>query len=184
MKKMLVVALFVAACGGGGKKKPAQPDMANTGSAAETTKTEPTGPSDADKKAADDAAAKQKADADAATAQAALTEQYETGKKVFKDKKCASCHGDDGAGNPKNPAVIGDKAFAEQPAKTAKLRKGVTFKTAADVEAFVKAKMPLKSPGTLSDDDAFAVTAWMLSESKVAIDKKLDASNAASVNLR
>ena len=47
MKKMLVVALFVAACGGGSKKKPVQPDMANTGSAAET-KTEPTGPSDAD----------------------------------------------------------------------------------------------------------------------------------------
>lgn len=187
MKKMLVVALFVAACGGGSKKKPAQPEMANTGSAAETTtetKPAPTGPSDADKKAADEAAAKQKADADAAAAQAALTEQYELGKKVFKDKKCASCHGDDGAGNKKNPPVIGEKALAEQPAKTAKLRKGVTFKTVADVEAFVKAKMPLKAPGTLTDDEAFAVTAWMASESKVAIDKKVDASNAASINLR
>jgi cytochrome c len=186
MKKMLVVALFVAACGGGGKKKPAQPDMANTGSGAETTETkqEPAGPTEAEKKAADEAAAKQKADADAAAAQAALTEQYEAGKKVYTEKKCASCHGDDGKGNPKNPPVIGEKALPEAAAKTAKLRKGVAFKTAADVEAFVKAKMPLKAPGSLSDDEAFAVTAWILSESKVAIDKKLDASNAASVNLR
>ena len=44
--------------------------------------------------------------------------------------------------------------------------------------------MPLKGPGTLSDDEALAVTAWMLSEGKIAIDKKLDAENAASVNLR
>lgn len=184
MKKMLVVALFVAACGGGSKKKPVEPDMANTGSAATETKQEPAGPTEAEKKAADEAAAKQKADADAAAAQAALTEQYEAGKKVFTEKKCASCHGDDGAGNKKNPPVIGEKALPEAAPKTAKLRKGVTFKTAADVEAFVKAKMPVKAPGSLSDDEAFAVTAWMLSESKVAIDKKLDASNAASVNLR
>jgi hypothetical protein len=44
--------------------------------------------------------------------------------------------------------------------------------------------MPIKEPGTLSDDEAAAVTAWMLSESKVNLDKKLDADNAASIQLR
>jgi cytochrome c len=180
MKKMLVVALFVAACGGS-KKAVEPPD--NTAKTTET-ETPPAGPTEAEQKAADEEAAKQKADADAAAAQAALTEQYELGKTVFKDKKCASCHGDEGEGNKKNPAVIGDKAFPEQPAKTAKLRKGVTFKTVADVEAFVKAKMPIKAPGSLTDDEAFAVVAWMASESKVQIDQKVDASNAASINLR
>lgn len=178
MKKMLLVAaLFAAACGGS-KKPAAKPEPADT------TPVEKKGPSEEEQKAAAEADAKAKSDADAAVAQAALTEQYDAGKKVFTEKKCASCHGDDGAGNPKNPPVIGEKALPEAAPKTSKLRKGVAFKTAADVEAFVKAKMPLKAPGTLSDDEAFAVTAWILSESKVAISAKLDASNAASVNLR
>ena len=44
--------------------------------------------------------------------------------------------------------------------------------------------MPLKEPGTLTDADAAAVTSWMLSESKVAIDRPLTAANAATVKLR
>jgi cytochrome c len=116
-------------------------------------------------------------------AQAELAEQYDAGKKIYVDKKCASCHGDHGEGNPKNPAVIGDAAFPEQPPAGAKLRT-MPFHTAADVLAFVKAKMPIKNPGTLTDDEAAAVTSWMLSESKVAISSKLTAANAASINLR
>jgi len=117
-------------------------------------------------------------------AQAALTEQYELGRKLYVDKKCASCHEASGVGNAKNPAVIGETALPEQPARASRLRKGITFETAKDVMDFVKAKMPIKAPGTLTDDEAAAVTAWMLSESKVAIDRKLDATNAATVMLR
>ena len=127
--------------------------------------------------------AKQPAPDEGALAQAALAEQYEVGKTVYKEKKCAQCHEDSGAGNKKNPPVIGEKALPEKPAKGAKIRKA-EFKTAADVLGFVKAKMPLKAEGTLSDDEAAAVTAWILSENKVNLEKKLDATNAASVNLR
>lgn len=116
--------------------------------------------------------------------QTALTEQYELGKRVYVEKKCASCHGDHGEGNPKNPPVIGDAAYPEQAPAISKLRKGIAFHTAKDVLDFVKAKMPLKSPGTLTDSEAAAVTSWMLSESKVAIDRPLDASNAATFTLR
>jgi cytochrome c len=170
MKAALFVIL-VAACGG--KSKPAEtaPDTTAT-----TTETAP-----ADTAKPDEAPP---ADTSGALAQAALAEQYEVGKKVYVDKKCATCHGDHGEGNPKNPPVIGDKAYPEQPLAMAKLRKGIAFKTAKDVLDFVKAKMPIKSPGTLTDDEAAAVTSWMLSESKVDITAKLDASNAASVNLR
>ena len=175
MKAVLFV-IAVAACGG--KSQPA------------TTPTEPPPATDvaAEAPPSDQPAADATAAADdpaaAALAQAALTEQYELGKKVYVEKKCASCHGDNGAGNPKNPPVIGPNAFPEQAPAISKLRKGIAFKTAKDVLDFVKAKMPLKQPGTLTDEEAAAVTSWMLSESKVNITAKLDASNAASINLR
>jgi len=117
-------------------------------------------------------------------AASALAEQYAVGKQLYTDKKCASCHEDSGAGNAKNPAVIGEAALpAKAPAK-AKVRKGITFTTAKDVADFVKAKMPLKAPGTLTDDEAHAVVAWLLDSNKVALTSKLDASNAAAIKLR
>ena len=177
MKRTALILFLVAACGGK-KPEPAQPTTESARVGEGATATEPAPPAEP---AAPAAPAKPD---DSVVAQAALTEQYELGKKLYTEKKCATCHEASGAGNAKNPAVIGEKAFPEQPAKTAKLRKGTTFKTAKDVIDFVKKHMPLKAPGTLSDDEAAAVTAWMLSESKVQIDKKLDATNAASINLR
>lgn len=171
----VLFVIAVAACGGKSQPAttPAEPpptDVAAEAPPADQPPAETTTTSD------DPAAA--------AVAQAALTEQYELGKKVYVEKKCASCHGDNGAGNPKNPPVIGPNAFPEQAPAISKLRKGIAFKTAKDVLDFVKAKMPLKQPGTLSDEEAAAVTSWMLSESKINITAKLDASNAASINLR
>lgn len=169
MAKAAVLVLVLAACGG--KSKPADPVTPPatevTSSEAAASASQPTPPDDG-----------------GALAQVALAEQYELGKKVYTEKKCDTCHGANGEGNPKNPAVIGANAYPEQPAKTAKLRKGIVFKTAGDVLGFVKKHMPIKEPGTLSDEEAAAVTSWMLSETKVNITQKLDATNAASINLR
>lgn len=176
----LIVILFAAACGGGKKKETTTPETTSMEQPATTEPATPATPAEPAPVAEPEPA---KPD-EAAIAQAALTEQYEAGKKIYTEKKCNSCHGDNGEGNKKNPPVIGEKAFPEKAAKTAKLRKGVTFKTAADVMGFVKKHMPAKAPGTLTDDEAAAVTAWLLSESKVNIEKKLDASNAESVTLR
>jgi S-disulfanyl-L-cysteine oxidoreductase SoxD len=177
MTRTALILLLVVGCGGK-KPEPAEPSTDSARLAEGATATEPEPPPEPAEPAAP-------AEPDeSVVAQAALTEQYELGKQLYVDKKCATCHGDSGAGNKKNPAVIGDKAFPEKPAKTAKLRKGVTFTTAQDVMDFVKKHMPLKAPGTLTDDEAAAITAWMLSESKVAIDRKLDATNAASIDLR
>ena len=43
---------------------------------------------------------------------------------------------------------------------------------------------PTQSAAALTDEEAHAVTAWILSENKAKIDAKLDATNAASVNIR
>lgn len=169
MMKAALLVIVLAACGGKSKQVTPPVEVA---------------PAETAREAAPPAEEKPAEPNNELLAQAALAEQYDAGKKIYVEKKCASCHGDNGEGNPKNPAVIGEKAFPEQPAKTAKLRKGVTFKTAKDVMDFVKAKMPIKAPGTLTDDEAAAVTAWLLSESKVNITAKLDASNAAALNLR
>lgn len=120
----------------------------------------------------------------AVAAQAALTEQYDVGKALYVSKKCASCHGDHGEGNPKNPAVIGPAALPARAPAGATLRASVTFATAKDVLDFVRAKMPIKEPGTLTDEEAAAVTSWLLSESKVDFAVKLDAATAGSIKLR
>jgi len=165
--KRIAILLAVAACGGSSSRPPASAPPAR-----EATGPTPQGDGAGRAPAANDA-----------VVQAALAEQYDAGKRIYVEKKCATCHGDRGEGNPKNPPVIGSAAFPEAPPPGAKLRT-MPFETAADVLAFVKAKMPLKQPGTLTDDEAAAVTAWMLSESKAPIERPLDAANAASVPLR
>lgn len=168
MRKLILI-VAIASCGGGSSSKPTTPPPPATPAPAPS----PTpAPKTEDKPAAGIAA------------QADLAAQYDKGKTLYTDKKCASCHGEHGEGNPKNPPLIGADALPEKARASAKLRKGVEFKTAKDVLDFVHAKMPLKNPGTLADADAAAVTAWILSEGKVNIDRPLDASNAAQVKLR
>jgi cytochrome c len=164
MMKLVALSLFVVACGGSqpAPVTPAAPPA------------EPAAPAEA----------APAAPANDVLAQAALAEQYDRGKRLSTEKKCASCHEANGQGNPKNPAVIGPAALPHDAPAGSKLRAGITFTTAADVLAFVKAKMPIKAPGTLSDTDAEAITSWILSESKVNITAPLTAANAASIPLR
>lgn len=168
MSKLLVVCVVLAAaCGGKSKPAPVAPEPAPAVKAEEPAPPpEPPKPSEAELQAA------------------ALAEQYGVGKEVY-TKACASCHGDAGEGNPKNPPLVGEKALPEKATfAKAKLRKKVAFKTAQDVFAFVKAKMPIDKPGTLSDDEYLAVEAWVLNENKIALDKKLEAGSLETIKLR
>ncbi len=167
MSKLLLVCVFLAsACGGKSKPAPVKPDPTPVVAAEPVTPPEPPKPNEAEMQAA------------------ALAEQYGTGKEVYA-KACASCHGDAGEGNPKNPALIGEKALPEKATfAKAKLRKKVAFKTAKDVFDFIKAKMPIDKPGTLSEDEYLAVEAWFLNENKVALDKKLEVAGLEMIKLR
>ena len=97
-------------------------------------------------------------------------DQVAAGEKVYGDS-CVTCHGPAGEGKgKKSPAVIGAKALGK-------------YKTAADLEGYIKEKMPKDDPGSLSDGDAWAVTAWIVSKNGKLGDAALTAESAASVSL-
>jgi mono/diheme cytochrome c family protein len=112
----------------------------------------------------------------------AIDEQVAKGKGLYADK-CASCHGDAGEGGGKTPAVVGKDALPLEAPKTSKKRKGVKFETAADVFAWTKKNMPLKKPGSLTDEEYTAILAFDLVANGVKLEKPLDAAYAAEIKL-
>src|SRR5687768_17501762 len=106
MMKTWFVTLALAACGGSKPVPPSSEPVARTEPAAEVMPATP---------------------GNEVLEQAALAEQYDLGKRLYTDKKCASCHEANGAGNPKSPPVIGADALPAAAPKAAKLRKGIAF---------------------------------------------------------
>lgn len=101
-----------------------------------------------------------------------LGAQLAQGDKVWADA-CTTCHGDAGEGKgEKNPAVVGGKALDK-------------FKDAGELLAYTKEKMPKDDPGTLSDADYLAVTAWILSKNGrlTGAQDAITAEAAASISL-
>jgi mono/diheme cytochrome c family protein len=97
-------------------------------------------------------------------------DQVAQGEKVWGDS-CSSCHGNAGEGKgKKNPPVVGEKALAQA-------------KTASDLYTYIKEKMPKDDPGTLSEADAWAVTAWVVSKNGKLGDAALTAESAGSISL-
>jgi mono/diheme cytochrome c family protein len=102
-----------------------------------------------------------------------LEEQLAQGEKVWGDS-CSVCHGDSGEGKgKKNPAVVGGKALG-------------TYGTGADLLSYLKEKMPKDDPGSLSEAEYLAATAWLLSKNgKLGeTSSALTAQSAAAVTLR
>jgi len=75
-------------------------------------------------------------------------------------QKCASCHGKDGEGTKVGPDVVGGKGSlaGAHPVKTP----GSFFPYATTIWSYIKAGMPATKPGSLSDDETYALTAFLL----------------------
>jgi mono/diheme cytochrome c family protein len=101
----------------------------------------------------------------AAPAGPSLADQLAAGQVVW-DQSCISCH---------KYGSKGGELIGQYP------RSGV--KNAAELAAFIKEKMPKDDPGTLSDDQAWAVTAHLLSKRGKLGDAPLTRENAASLSL-
>ncbi|HYO94677.1 MAG TPA: c-type cytochrome [Polyangiaceae bacterium] len=113
---------------------------------------------------------------------ATFAEQVAVGQQLYGDS-CASCHGASGEGL-KAPRLVGleQGALPLDPPATATVRT-TQFRTAADVAAFVVAKMPPGNPGSLAESEYWAILAFALHANGVDLTRTLDAASAATVVL-
>jgi cytochrome c len=99
------------------------------------------------------------------------------GKPIYA-AKCATCHGDAGQGTPNGPQVIGPVPWrVGQP-----ITVGNFAPYAAPVFGYIWASMPYDQPQSLSPDEAYAVTAYLLAEHKIIGDNdRMDATTLPKV---
>lgn len=80
------------------------------------------------------------------------------GKQIFADN-CAACHGDNGVGGIKDRLAGGQGTLAsDHPLKTV----GSYWPYATTLFDYIRRAMPYQAPGSLSNDDTYAVAAYIL----------------------
>ena len=108
---------------------------------------------------------------------------YKTGKEVY-TAKCMACHGADlgGVQGTGAAALIGGRGSlaSGKPKKTVESY----WPYASTVFDYVKRAMPFNAPGSLSDDEVYAVVAYVLGEAKI-FDKSatLDAKSLPMIDM-
>jgi S-disulfanyl-L-cysteine oxidoreductase SoxD len=102
------------------------------------------------------------------------------GKQVFVDS-CAVCHGDNGVGGIKDRLVGGQGTLAsDNPVKTV----GSFWPYATTLFDYIHRAMPYQAPGSLSNDDTYAVAAYILSLNGILpLDGKLDRDSMPKVKM-
>ena len=80
------------------------------------------------------------------------------GEAVYAEK-CAACHGDEGAGGP-NDALVGGHGTLDQ--QNAARTIGSYWPYATTVFDYIRRAMPFQSPQSLTDDEVYALTAYLL----------------------
>lgn len=85
------------------------------------------------------------------------------GKTIF-DNQCASCHGDGGRGATAEELVAEPQPLTGEAASKAI---GTYWPYATTIFDFVRRSMPAGAPGSLSADEVYAVTAYLLAANKV-----------------
>jgi cytochrome c len=86
------------------------------------------------------------------------------GAKVYATH-CAACHGDQGEGRGDFAALVGGRATlaANQPMLTV----GSYWPIATTVFDYIRRAMPYNTPGVLTADEVYAVTAWILEKNDI-----------------
>jgi S-disulfanyl-L-cysteine oxidoreductase SoxD len=102
------------------------------------------------------------------------------GKEVFADN-CAVCHGDNGVGGIKDRLAGGQGTLTSNaPVKTV----GSYWPYATTLFDYIHRAMPYQAPGSLSDDDTYAVAAYILSLNGILpADGKLDRDSLPKIKM-
>jgi len=96
--------------------------------------------------------------------------------------QCASCHGEFGEGNGRWPELMGGKGTltSEDPRKTV----GSYWPYAPTLFDYIRRTMPFTAPQSLSDDEVYAITAYILNlNDLLPADATLDAAGLVAVRL-
>lgn len=96
-----------------------------------------------------------------------LDEQVAVGEKLYVEK-CASCHGEKGEGKEKAPALVGPKALDD-------------YHNAKEAFGYIKDNMPPEKAGSLSDDEYWHITAFLIKKNELGLNEQLGSGNAESV---
>src|SRR5438067_953909 len=93
---------------------------------------------------------------------------YAQGEKVYQ-AKCMACHGDKLQGTPLGDRLIGGRGTLvnNSPAKAPVKTIESYWPYATSVFDYVKRAMPFNAPGSLNDDEAYAVIAYILGEANI-----------------
>ena len=97
-------------------------------------------------------------------------------------QSCASCHGEFGEGNGRWPELMGGKGSlaSEDPRKTI----GSFWPYAPTVFDYVRRAMPFSAPQSLSDNEVYAITAYLLNLNDLLPDDAvLDAARLRAIRM-
>ena len=96
--------------------------------------------------------------------------------------KCQACHGEKGAGKPNDVLVGGMGTLA--PGKTPVKTVGSYWPYATTLFDYVRRAMPWDKPKSLSDEETYAVTAYILNlNGIIAADEVIDAQSLPKVQM-
>jgi cytochrome c len=93
---------------------------------------------------------------------------YAQGEKVYQTK-CMACHGDKLQGSPQGDRLIGGRGTLVNNSPTKAPVKTIEsyWPYATTIFDYVKRAMPFNAPGSLSNDETYAVVAYILGEANV-----------------
>jgi cytochrome c len=106
------------------------------------------------------------------------------GRTIYQ-QSCASCHGEKLEGGIGDRLVGGRGTLVNNDPKKAPVKTVESYwPYATTLFDYIKRAMPMNAPGSLSDDQVYAVSAYVLSQAKVVPeDATLDAQSLAAVRM-
>jgi mono/diheme cytochrome c family protein len=104
------------------------------------------------------------------------------GAKLYAEKGCVACHGDGGKGG-KNAALVSDLKLEGAGIEAFKTIKNF-WANSTTLFDYIRRAMPWPNPRTLSDNEVYALTAYILAENKlIGANDTMDAKTLPQVKM-